>query len=85
MEGSGSMIWRCKQNEFQDYNSYWRKWFCLWPRRVDGYVVWLSVIEANRRYYVHDGWFGGIKRGYWKRPDAYRLTERQRARLGLKW
>lgn len=54
----------------------WRRYLCLRPRRVGGYKIWLEYVEREciANYYYK-----------WIPQDNFRLTEKQKVRIGERW
>ena len=76
------MIWRASQVKYKDDTRYWRRWFCLLPRKVEGYKVWLETVEREQKY--SSEWMGPFPY-HWYGEAVYRLTEKQKIRIGKKW
>ena len=79
------MIWKVKHVEakYKDNGRYWRPFFCLKPREIEGYKVWLEYIEREELY--TDLTVGGSHFWYRKETWRFRLTEKQKIRIGKKW
>lgn len=76
------MIWGAAEEKTkrQHRQRYTDRFFCLVPRRVDGYWVWFERVMRSRE------WFDWEGSSFWVVDSSrYSLTEKQKLRLGVKW